>query len=58
MPEYRSLELLSSWSSAMIEQITDYSKVEHFWFDHIVDKDLTNKTDNIYFIVEVQMSLC
>ncbi|KAL6456155.1 hypothetical protein MHYP_G00360060 [Metynnis hypsauchen] len=51
---FRSLELLSSWSSSSIEHITEHSKAEHFRFEHIVEKEANNAMSSIIFIAEGQ----
>ncbi|XP_036838291.1 cyclic nucleotide-binding domain-containing protein 2 [Oncorhynchus mykiss] len=45
----RSLQLVSSWSYSLIEQMADHSKAEQFRYGHVVVKD-TNDMGNIIFI--------
>ncbi|KAL7890530.1 hypothetical protein AOLI_G00000060 [Acnodon oligacanthus] len=51
---FRSLELLSSWSSSSIEHITEHSKAERFRLEHIVEKEANNEMSSIIFIAEGQ----
>ncbi|XP_055764444.1 cyclic nucleotide-binding domain-containing protein 2-like [Salvelinus fontinalis] len=46
---FRSLQLVSSWSYSLIEQMADHSKAEQFRYGHVVVKD-TNDMGNIIFI--------
>ncbi|KAL1022147.1 hypothetical protein UPYG_G00022770 [Umbra pygmaea] len=53
---FRSLQLFSTWSSSLIEQMTDQSQAEVYCFDHVVVKD-TNEMSNILFIFKGQCDL-
>ncbi|KAL2087851.1 hypothetical protein ACEWY4_016679 [Coilia grayii] len=46
---FRSLELVSSWPSSLIERLADHSKAEQFRYGHITVKD-TNDMGNLIFI--------
>ncbi|KAM6945737.1 cyclic nucleotide-binding domain-containing protein 2-like [Aplochiton taeniatus] len=50
---FRSLPLMSSWSSPLIEQMADHSKTEYFRYGRMVVKD-TNDMSNVMFIVKGQ----